>query len=542
MKILSTSYGLPRRESVESGDSFAVKAWEETVVAVLADGAGAARSGAEASKRIVETLISNYEARPKSWKPQRALTEFTSLINRTLYQDSLVRYETAELVSTVCVALIEGNRLFGLNIGDSRIYLLRDGQLVRMSEDHVHPGMEHVLSRAIGLSPEVEPHLFETELKDGDLVFLCSDGVSKILADHEIAARLAQRPSARTIVHHAHELALQEAPDDMSAIVLDVTEAGMLYATTQLPLPIPENLTKGTIIDGYELVRPFQHSDRAWLATRDGQRWTLKFAPMEARDSEAVLHQFVKESWNATRVHSAHFAKAFIPVEPSARYYVMEFIEAPSLKTLLRSRHLAVDEAVALGKFLLEAETHLLSLGLVHGDIKPENILVLNEYDRLRFKLIDMGSAAEVFSVTSRAGTASYLAPERFHGKPICERTEIFALGVTLYQALTNTLPYGEIERFQTPAFGVAKAPERLNPNIPPWLDAVIQRAITTNPERRYRHYSEFIFDLTNPGKVEPFAAPGSSLLERNPLLFYKTGFWVLLVTTLFLLFRLLSK
>jgi len=490
----------------------------------------------------VEALVHNYETRPISWTPQRALSEFTSLINRTLYQNSLSRYEVPELVSTVAAVAIEGNRLFGLNVGDSRIYLLRGDQLVRLSEDHVHAGMDHVLSRAIGLGANVAPHFFEADLQDGDVVFLCSDGVSRILSDAELATRLAQHPTARTIVQHANELALQEAPDDISAIVLDVAQTGKLYATTHLPLVIPESLHKGDMIDGYELVRPFQHSDRVWLATKDGHRWTLKFAPLEARGSEAVLHQFVKEAWHATRVQSEHFVEAFTPDQPSARYYVMEFIEAPSLKTLLRSRPLAVDEAVALGKFLLEAEAHLLELGLVHGDIKPENILVLNEYDRLRFKLVDLGSAAELFSVTSRAGTASYLAPERFHNAPICERTEVFALGATLYQGLTGTLPYGEIERFQTPAFGVAKAPSRLNPNVPPWLDAVILRAIATTPERRYRHYSEFAFDLANPDKVEPFFPSGASLLERNPLLFYKTGFWVFLATTLYLLIRAISQ
>ena len=65
------------------------------------------------------------------------------------------------------------------------------------------------------------------------------------------------------------------------------------------------------------------------------------------------------------------------------RFYAMEFIEAPSLKTLLRSRRLAVDEAVALGKFLLAAAQYLLQFDLVHGDLKPENILVLSDFTRL---------------------------------------------------------------------------------------------------------------------------------------------------------------
>ena len=82
---------------------------------------------------------------------------------------------------------------------------------------------------------------------------------------------------------------------------------------------------------------------------------------------------------------------------------------------------------MALAKFLLSASQFLLGFDLVHGDLKPENILVLKRGDTLDFKLIDFGSISEIFSVTSRAGTLSYLAPERFHAAPISERTEIYA-------------------------------------------------------------------------------------------------------------------
>ncbi len=544
MKVNLTSYGLPKCDGAESDDSFAVKAWDETVIAVLADGAGAARDAREAATRIVQSLMSNYAVRPESWSPQKALAEFTRIINHTLHQESLARYSSPEMISTLSVAVIEGNRLFGLNVGDSRVYLARGGQISQLSHDHVinDQAFSHVLQRAIGLAPEVEPHCFETELRDGDIAFLCSDGVSNVLNDEVLSKKLANRTAARAIVQSARELATDETLDDMSAIVIDIAETGKLRAVSQLPLLIPDTLSKGDVIDGYELVRSFQHSDRVWLATKDGQRWTIKFAPLEARDNEAVLNLFVKETWNATRLHADFFVEASVPEKATARYYVMEFIEAPSLKLLLGSRRLAVDEAVELGRFLLEASAHLLRLDLVHGDIKPENILIMSDYDRLRFKLIDLGSATEIFSIITRACTASYLAPERFHGTPISERTEIFAIGVTLYQALTGAFPYGEIERFQTPVFGQAKAPTRLNPNIPPWLESVILRAVVVNPERTYQHYSEFAFDLANPDKVEPFFRPGASLLEKNPLAFYKTGFWLLLAATLALLARLLTR
>lgn len=538
MKVSLTSYGLPR-DGKESEDAFAVRAWDETVIAVLADGTGAARLGREASTRIVESLVNNYAARPESWPPQKALTEFTRLINRTLHHESMLRHDAPEMVSTLSVAVIEGNRLYGLNVGDSRVYLVRDGQLARLSEDHVDGEMKHVLRRAIGLAPEVEPFCFERELSDGDIAFLCSDGVSNVLDDNDLSARLAQRPAARAIVQHARSIAKPEQLDDMSAIVIDIAETGKLRAVSQLPLHIPETLRKGEVIDGYELVRPFQHSDRVWLATKDGQRWTLKFAPLEARDSETVLHQFIKETWNATRLQGAYFVEAEVPEKRTAHYYVMEFVEAPSLRTLLKARPLSVDEAVALGKFLVEASQHLLRFDLVHGDIKPENILVITGYDRLSFKLVDLGSATEIFSITSRAGTASYLAPERFRHAPISERTEVFAIGVTLYEALTRSFPYGEIERFQTPVFGKAKAPARLNPNLPPWLESLILRALAVIPERRYQHYSEVAFDLAHPEKVEPFfIEPGGG--KFNALRFYQTGFFILLALTLYLLAKLL--
>lgn len=543
MKVNVTSHNLPRPAS-EGADACAWRVQGETVIAVLADGVGAAQAGGEAARRIVENIVSNYCSRPREWTPQRALGEFARIINETLYRESLARFDSTELVSTLSVAVLEGDRLYGLNVGDSRVYLSRAGKLEQLSHDHVDPDQCHVLRRAIGLGPALEPHCFEREICDGDLVTLCSDGVTNAISSDDFADQVRRRSSARVIVQHARNLANEEQMDDMSAVVMDVTKAGKLRAVKSLPLEIPTTLKKGNIIDGYELIRAFAGTDRVWLACKDERRWTLKFATLEARDDEDLLAHFVKEAWNAQRASEAApvpFVAAFTPERATARYYVQEFIEAPSLKALLKSRRLGVDEAVALGRFLCEASVLLLQLDLVHGDIKPENILVISDYDRLRFKLIDLGSAAEIFSVTSRAGTASYLAPERFQNAPISERTEVFAIGVTLYESLTGHFPFGQIERFQTPNFHAPKRPTALNANIPEWLEHVILRALSIEPERRYQHFSEFTFDLANPKRVEPFFNKNAPLLERDPLAFYRTAFWLLLATCIALLARLLT-
>ena len=307
-------------------------------------------------------------------------------------------------------------------------------------------------------------------MKDGDLALLCSDGVSNVLDETVLAEKLCRRSAAQPIVCSARENATAETMDNMSAIVLDIENAGRFRIEKELPLEVPGRLQKGEVVDGFTLVRPFQNGDRVWLATREGQRFVLKFPPVEAGQSEELANLFVKEVWHAVRLQGrGFFPRAFVPERATKRFYAMEFIEAPSLKALLRSRRLAVDEAIALGKFLLAAAQYLLGFDLVHGDLKPENILVVSGYETAQFKLIDFGSVTEVFSITSRAGTASYLAPERFQGAPISERTEIFSLGATLFEGVTRAFAFGEIERFQTPHFHLAKRRGQLNPNLPSW-------------------------------------------------------------------------
>jgi serine/threonine protein phosphatase PrpC len=540
-----TSFGLPHNDGCESHDAFEAKSWDETVIAVLADGAGSSDGAREASQRAVRSFINHYQTRPRTWTPQKALAEFTRVINRTLHQDSLSRFGAPELITTLSVAVIEGNRLYGLNVGDSRVYLLHGDSIIQLSRDHVaeRTGLPHVLDKALGLEPEIEPHVFESPLEDGDLAMLCSDGIFNALQPEELGRALQHRSPARVIVTSARERATPETRDDVSAIVLDIERTGRLGAVKELPLRIPDKLQKGDEVDGFTLVKSFQSSDRTWLATREGSRYVLKFAPVEALENDEILNLFVKETWNAERLRNdAFFPRAFLPAGATTRFYAMEFIEAPSLKAFIGSRRLAADEAVALGKFLLEAAQYLAGFDLVHGDIKPENILVVPGYDRIQFKLIDFGSVTEIFSITSRAGTASYLAPERFHEAPISERTELFAVGVTLYEALTGAFPYGEIERFQNPRFHDLKRPGKLNPNLPPWLESVLLRSLARETGARYQHYSEMLFDLANPARVTPFHSRNEPLLARNPLLFYQAGFFILLALTLALLVILLHK
>jgi serine/threonine protein kinase len=153
---------------------------------------------------------------------------------------------------------------------------------------------------------------------------------------------------------------------------------------------------------------------RIWKVKKDDKTLVMKF-PMNS-DEESV-DQFVHEAWYAKQINHKAFGDAWVPDERTYRYYLMELIEGNNLMDFLKGKHLSVDNAIDLAKFLHKAEAHLLNLGLVHGDIKPENIIVYRDKDvaGTRFKMVDFGSIVEIFSENSRAGTPSYLAHRCHH-------------------------------------------------------------------------------------------------------------------------------
>jgi serine/threonine protein phosphatase PrpC len=548
MQIQLTGHAVPRHPGARCDDAWAARERDGVVVAAVADGVSASKLGGVAAQRAVEMIVDYCLARPRAWSPRRALAEFTTQINRHLHAEAIERHGQPELTCTLSVVLLEGGRMYGCNVGDSPIFHWRQGRLLRLSTAHTldDPALSHVLTRAIGLEAGVDPHFFETDLRNGDLVLLCSDGVTGALSDERVAELLSRRPAARTIVAAARS-AIEEnedLSDDVSAVMLDLAELGEMASTARERLEVLPSLHAGDTVDGYRLVKPLAANERVWVAEdAAGARAVLKFPARDAAEVEALRDAFVREAWNATRLRSPDLVRAWMPEAAAVHCYAMEYLEAPTLRALLRRGRLPVEAARTLGQFLLRVGEFLVRHDLAHGDIKPENILVRRDGDRFEFRLLDLGSAAALFSVRSRAGTASYLAPERFHGGAISERTEIFALGVTLYEALTGHYPYGEIERFQTPRFEPApRPPTCLNPAVPTWLESIVLRAVAANPETRYQCFSEMAYDLDNPERVTAHHAKNAPLLDRNPLLFFKVLSLVLFVLNLVLLALLAGK
>ena len=536
-----TAFSLAKGKDLTGDDFFGTKIYDDLAVAIVCDGVGSALEGARAAKKSVNYLLQNFKTRPQSWSIEKSIREFITSLNTLLYQESKSEYDRSELITTLALVVIEGNRLYGANIGDSRVYLLRDGDLTQLSLDHVvdDENYDGVLTRALGLEERVEPYYFENIIKKDDKILLCSDGLYTVLEDEELKENI--KFGANAIVKKASKKENDNLPDDTTAVVVEVLEENQKVILKNQDLIIPEKLKQGDNIDGYILEKSLIQNDRTWIAKQKGKEYVLKFAPVEAKDDEAVLDLFVKEAINAKRLKAGFFPKAVIPKNRTHRYYVMEKLEGVTLKEYILKRNLHIDDAVHLAKTLLNMGQYLLKFDLVHGDIKPENIMVTKRKDKIVFKVIDFGSISELYSIDSKAGTPSYLAPERFKETSISEATEIFAIGVVLYESLTKKYPYGEIEPFQTPTFKKPKRPHFLNKNIPLWFESIILRSIDIDEDRRYKNYSEMLYELENSDKVKPYFDKEQSLIERDPVSAYKIGFLFMLFVNIILIYLLLK-
>ncbi|MCW8838755.1 MAG: protein kinase [Thiovulaceae bacterium] len=540
--IKTSGFSLAKGKNLTGDDFYDVKTIGNLTIGIVCDGVGSADAGAEAAKRVTTYLMNNFKIRPKSWSIEKSIKSFTKSINSILYEESILNYERAELVTTLTIVVIEGNKLYGANVGDSRVYLYRDNTINQLSFDHSmnEVGYENVLVQAIGIDKEVEPYYFENIIQKDDKILLCSDGLYSIMSDNRLENGISL--GASSLVKKASKLVEDNLADDTTAVVIEITQTSQIEELKHERVEIPKSLSVKQTIDGYTLEKSLIQNERTWLCSKKNKQYVLKFAPTEAIEDERILDLFVKEAWNAKRLKADFFPKAVIPKNRSARYYVMQLFDGEDLDSYLSNKSLTIDDGVELASTLLNMLQYLLKFDLVHGDIKPHNIMISkDEKENLKFKIIDFGSITEIFSKNTRAGTPSFLSPERFRDESISETSEIFAIGVTLYLALTGKYPYGEIEPFQNPNFKEAKKPSKYNKNIPLWLESIILRSISIDKDARYQNYSEMVYELSNPQKVKPYFSKNTPLIEREPVLFYRVGFTIMTIIN-FILIVLLVK
>lgn len=521
----------------------------------LADGVSGGAGGREAAEYTVRGLLADYYATPDTWEVPYAVDKVLTAINRWLLAQATTRRDLAGMSCTLSAMVLRSSRYYLAQVGDSRIYRLRAGELTQLTTDHVwdRPDMRHVLKRAVGLDQHLSVDFSEGELLAGDLFLLVSDGVWEPVGDLAMlnTLNLYDNPqlAADELVRVAHK---QGGQDNASAMVVRIDSVPDKNLRDQLSaerhLPIPPRLKPGTRLDGFEVLA-LMHESRMSLLYQvrnlaDGRLWVLKTLPPQAAHDAAAAEALIQEEWLAKKV-IAHYFPQILPLtteDRSALYYVMSWHEGATLQQYLdNGRHFSVTESVQIGIRLIKGLAALQRLNILHRDIKPANVH-LGADDKLR--ILDFGVAAStgLHDISDGAGTPSYMAPELIAGDSASVASELYAAGVTLYYLLTRKYPYGEVEPFQHPKFGDPVPPSRYRPEIPHWLENILLKAVARDPRLRFETAEEMLLALEH-GEHRALDAPRCTpLLIRDPLRVWQLLALFSIVLNLMLVFLLVAS
>jgi eukaryotic-like serine/threonine-protein kinase len=274
-----------------------------------------------------------------------------------------------------------------------------------------------------------------------------------------------------------------------------------------------------TLFDGrYRIVRKLGSGGMAnvYLAEDEdlGRRVAIKILNDRYANDDLFIERFRREAKSAAALSHPNIVSVYDRGEAEGTYYIaMEVIEGRSLKELIMTRGpLPIPQALAYSHEILEALRFAHRHGIIHRDIKPHNILIGE-----RLKVTDFGiaraGASQMTEAGSIMGTAQYLSPEQARGAPVTASSDLYSVGIVLYEMLTGKVPFtgdSAIEIAMKHLNEAPKPPSKIRPEIPEELDQVVLRALSKNPEDRYQTAEEFSEDLHRVEAGLPLA-PGTS-------------------------------
>jgi len=525
-------------------------------IVAIADGVSAGGLGGEAAQTTVTSLVRNYHDTPETWDTTVALDRLIGPQNTWLAGINRRRHPAMGL-TTLTALVLRGQSYTVAHVGDSRCYLLREGQVLLLTHDHVvnHPDMRHQLLRAVGLEDHVVVDYLQGDLQVGDTFVMLTDGVhgkvpERLLA--ECAAMPDAQPAAERLVAEALAAGSHDNVTAMVVRVHGLQGPNLQDASrTAQSLPVPHKLKVGESIDGLTVTATVADNGVNLLyQVRDPASQTLyalkTLHPARAHDQDERA-MLAHEAWLAKRMMSSRAAGHLVAVHDqlpnrqprSACYLLYDWHSGETLQQLLDRQHrLGPVQAVSAAMQTLRVLGLLHRQGVIHRDIKPAN---LHQGDDGVLRVLDLGVALSGREPDSmrrlHAGTPSFVNPEQWghHGKAANgsategepelpdAQSDLFALGVTLYQLLTGKLPYGQVLPYQVGRYYRDPiAPSRHNPEVPIWLDHVVLKAVARDKSQRFETAEEFLLALERGASRPLTVPPASALLQRDPTMLWK--------------------
>jgi serine/threonine protein kinase/serine/threonine protein phosphatase PrpC len=538
------------------------------IAIALADGISSSDVSQIASEAAVRSFLEDYFCTSDAWSVRKSAQRVLIATNSWLHsqtQQSQYRYDKDRgYVCTFSGMVIKSTTAHIFHVGDTRIYRLHDDALEQLTNDHrfwVSQDKSY-LGRALGVNPQLEIDYRVLPVEEGDIFLFATDGVYEYASPRFIINAIREHEddldtAAKAIVDAAYQ---QGSPDNLTAQVVKIENLPKqnpdeLYQQLT-ELPFPPILEARMVFDGYKIVREVHASSRShvYLAVDNetGTPVIIKTPSIDLRGDPAYLERFLMEEWIARRINSAYVLKPCAQTRKrNYLYIVTEFIDGQTLtQWMIDNPRPDLETVRGIVEQIAKGLRAFHRLEMLHQDLRPDNIMI----DRTgTVKIIDFGSTKvaglmEITTAIERShllGTAQYTAPEYFLGESGTTYSDMFSLGVIAYQMLSGKLPYGaEVSKARTRAAQKKLAYRSVlddDREIPAWIDDVLRKAVHPNPYQRYGELSEFIYDLRHPNqaflnKTRP------PLIERNPVVFWKSVSFILAITVVALLFKLTNR
>jgi len=408
---------------------------QKGIACVIADGIGSSNVSHLAAETAVGSFLSDYYSTSDAWSTQTSAERVIRATNSWLYaqtQQSQGRFDKDRgYVCTLSALILKQQQAHVFHVGDSRIYRIRDHEIELLTHDHRVwlSSKEHYLSRALGADYRIEIDYRNIELKEKDIFLLMTDGVYEFVTDQQLLDLTLIDADLNQIAKGLVEKALEQGSDDnLSFQVIRVEQLPELNQFhIQQDYVFPQQLSKGEVFEGYVIDKILHQNHRSCLyLAHDTQQQPLviKTLGVDLQQDKNAVEQFQLEDWVSKRLKHDNLMHCY-PHNTEKKYLFQcyEYLQGETLAQWLhrQEKPLKLDDILPILQQTALALNAMHRLEMLHQDIRPKNIMVLNAENAMKIKLIDYGSTAvrglveiNPKNANRPLGTLAFMAPEYF--------------------------------------------------------------------------------------------------------------------------------
>ena len=497
-------------------------------IAIIADGVGGHGRGDIASRLAVETAIRKFQECSPDMAAKAILREIFFAANMSLYDSHQNDRHATRMATTMNVCIFKGRDVHVGHVGDSRLYLVRQEEIKKLTADHSMTGLQiklrlmtemearashlrSMLTRSVGVEPIIRFDYKRVVAMQHDRFLQCTDGLYCFMNDGEIAEGV-DRLNLDEICPYLVNLAERRGTDDnLTAQLIHVdrvtplkkekplsilTAAGKVVEVTDQNELVPGQVVDDRYLIDTKVSRSGMATMYRAFDTKENHSVAMKIPHMQYESDVGFFSRFEREADIGRILDHPNILKFYEPDPKQSRpYIVMEFLEGRTLAQVMNEvKPFPIDDALQITARIADALSHMHAKGVVHRDLKPQNIMICKDGS---LRIMDFGIARATdmrrltfVGFTPAMGTPDYMAPEQVKGKRGDARTDIYSLGAMLYEMVTGALPFEAENPFMVMnarVTGDPKAPRDVNPKVPPEVEELILHAMERDPRKRYQ-------------------------------------------------------